>query len=191
MRFIGVILALILAWAVPATAQTTASPQILTIDLDTVFTNSAFGKRVTDELRQRSEALAAENRGIESQLEIDEKALTDQRAGMTTEAFRTAAADFDVRVQQIRSEQDGKQQALQTFQGDARTAFLSAIQPVLTQILQDRGALVLVDRRAVFLAASSIDITDVAIVAIDKAIGDGADLIPATAPTDPAAAPAS
>jgi hypothetical protein len=45
--------------------------------------------------------------------------------------------------------------------------------PILGQLMVDRGAFAILDRRSVLLSLGSIDVTDDAIARIDTAIGDG------------------
>ena len=59
---------------------------------------------------------------------------------------------------------------------DLRRAFLNAAQPILAGMMRDANAAMIIERRAVFLSADVIDITDEAIARIDAAIGDGASL---------------
>lgn len=156
---------------------------ILVIDTDRVYTDSLFGRRVTVDVQRDSEALVTENRRIEAALTEEERSLTLRRPTMPVTEFRVAADSFDERVQGIRSAQDAKQRALQDAIAAGRDQFLQLIRPVLGQLMQEAGAAVILDRRTVFLAVGSIDITDLAIARIDAAIGDGSDLAPV--PPDP------
>ena len=151
---------------------------VLVIDTDRVFTDSLFGQRIAATVLADSEALVAENRRIEAALTEEERSLTLRRPTMPVADFRAEADAFDERVQGIRSAQDAKQRSLQDGITTGREQFLQAVRPVLGQLMQEAGAAVILDRRTVFLAIGSIDITDLAIVRIDAALGDGADLAP-------------
>lgn len=155
---------------------------VLTIDTDRLFTESLFGHRVAEEYRAATEELGAENRRIEAELTAEEQALTDRRATMEPGDFRAEAEAFDARVQAIRAEQDAKERALQEHLTQGRDAFLSAAAPVLGELMREAGASVILDRRSVFLALGTVDLTEDAIAAIDAAIGDGASPGPAPAP---------
>lgn len=148
---------------------------VLTVDLERLFAESAFGERVSADLLQETEALAAENREIEARLTAEEQELTDRRPEMTPEAFRAEAEAFDERVQAIRREQDAKERALQTRLTEGRDGFLATATPVLGRMMLESGAAVLLDRRSVFLGIGLVDITDAALVRIDAEVGDGAD----------------
>lgn len=158
--------------AEPQIRATIVSP-ILTIDPDRLYIETAFGQRLQDDLRAASEALASENRGIEADLTAEERALTEARDGMEADAFRAAAEAFDARVQQIRDEQDAKERALQQSYTSGRDSFFQAATPVLGRLMIERGATVILDRREVFISVDALDVTDLAIAAIDSALGDG------------------
>lgn len=184
MRGLFAPLMLVLFWAAaPAAAQgglNLGQPEgfrspVLTIDSERLFQDSAFGQRVTQDIVAATEALAAENRRIEAALTQEERSLTERRPEMEVDAFREEAEAFDARVQEIRRQQDAKEAALQDQLTVGREEFLNAAQPILGQLMLDRGGAVILDRRGVFLAVGLVDITDAAIAAIDAAIGDGTD----------------
>lgn len=187
---------LAVALAAPAVAQDSLSmgqvqSPVLTLDVDRLLAETAFGRRLTADILARGEALKVENDRIASDLTAEERSLTERRPGMDPEAFRAEANAFDERVQRVRTEQDAKQRALEAAVGEGRDAFLRAATPTLARLMQDSGAAVIIERRDVFLSASLVDVTDEAIAAIDAGLGDGADLaLPEPmAPADPPAQP--
>ncbi|MGR3511543.1 MAG: OmpH family outer membrane protein [Paracoccaceae bacterium] len=153
-------------------AQQQASP-ILTIDQDRLFSETQLGAEALAALERDAQALATENAEIEEALIAEELALTEQRAGMGAEEFRALADAFDSRVQQLRAEQDEKARQLNRQRDDARAAFFNDVAAVLSDIVREKGALVVIDRRDVFLSADRIDITGEAIERINEmAAGD-------------------
>lgn len=157
----------------PAMTALEIPPPILTIDGERLFTDTAFGKRLAGDLEEAGRALAAENRDLEAQLSEEERKLTEQRPTLPTGEFRILADAFDTRVQAIRAEQDQKERDLLRLRDRSRAEFLNQIAPVLSEIVRERRALVILDRRDVFLSADSIDITSEAIRRIDEALGEG------------------
>lgn len=156
----------------PSLPRSVQSP-ILTIDSDRVFLESEFGRRVAEEIEERGNALSAENRRIEADLEAEEQELTLKRAQMSPEAFRSLADDFDEKVQAIRRAQAAKSRALNAQLDEEREAFLAAAGPVLEQLMRNAGAGVILERRSVFVSASAIEITDAAIALLNETIGSG------------------
>lgn len=148
-------------------AQVELPPPVLTIDADRLLAQSAFGRALAEEVEAAARQLAEENRRIEADLLAEERALTERRGALGPEEFRPLAGAFDEKVQRLRTEQDEKERALADLREEGRQRFFQQAVPILSEIVRERGALVLLDRRYVFLSADAIDITDVAIDRID------------------------
>lgn len=166
----------------PPTAAPVQSP-VLTIDVDRLLAGTRFGQRLAEDLRERTEALAAENERLRVELTEEERSLTERRPSMEMDAFRAEAEAFDRRVQRIRADQDAKQLALEAAVEEGRQDFLNAATPVLGRLMIESGAAVILERRDVFLSASLVDVTEQAIAAIDAQLGDGT--APPEAPEEP------
>jgi Skp family chaperone for outer membrane proteins len=168
------------ALATPASAQQLGeiiSP-ILTLDRDALFSGTLYGQRVNDDLEAASNALAAETRQIEAALEAEERDLTDKRATLPVSEFRALADAFDDKVQALRDERERAQgEALRQIEA-AQAAFFNRIGPILGQLVRERGAVMILDRRAILLTAADVDITAAAIARIDAELGDGSDSSP-------------
>ena len=156
--------------AVAQDSAVSIPPPILTIDQDRLFTETEPGLQITGELEARAESLANENEAIEAQLTEEEKSLTEQRAQMSVEAFTDVADAFDAKVQRIRAEQDQKARAIAEAGEEARQQFFNDIAVIISEIVRERGALIVLDRRDVFLSADRIDITDEAIQRVNEAV---------------------
>lgn len=176
----------------PAEGQGTAAPQpgttievpspVLTLDQERFFASSAWGRRVAAEIEAASADLAAENRRIEGELTAEEKTLTEERKTADPEAFRIKADAFDAKVVAIRAAQDQKGRDLAARRDTERQAFFAAALPVLGEVMTERGAVAILDARAIFVAVNGVDVTDQLIAAVDTRIGAGT---AAPAPADP------
>lgn len=174
-RLALIVLVALAAPAVQAQETPLQPSPILTIDQDRLFAETRLGLRGARAVEAEAEALAEENRRIESELRAEEIALTEQRGTLDPEAFAELADAFDAKVQRIRAEQDAKARAVAQMQDEARQSFFIEIGGILSAIVRERGAVLILDRRDVFLSADAIDITDEAIARINaSAGGDGA-----------------
>jgi Skp family chaperone for outer membrane proteins len=156
-----------LAFASPVIAQNTGP--ILTIDQDRLFSETRLGTETLGELETQAQELAAENQEIENALIAEELELTEKRSELEPETFRALANAFDERVQMLRAEQDEKGRQLNRLREDAQGQFLRDSAGIISEIVRARGALLVIDRRDVFLSADSIDITEEAIRRINEA----------------------
>lgn len=160
--------------AAPALAQN-AAPQapLLTLDDEQLFSGSKFGKAVLARQETAAQALIAENRKIEAALEAEEKDLTARRASMTNAEFAPLSDAFNTKVEGIRQAQDAKSRELARSFEDEKLRFFEAVRPALAQIMKDRGAVAIIDKRAVFVGFENVDITKAAIALLDQSLGDG------------------
>lgn len=159
---------------------------VMTVDQDGLYRRSAWGARVQAELERRGREIADENDRLAEQFSSEERELTALRKTLPAEEFRQRADEFDQRVVEIRREREDALRDLQTQADAERTAFFRAILPVLTALMRERGALAVLDQRAIIIAAESIDVTDDLIARMDAEVGAGPE--PAAAPQAPEAA---
>ena len=160
---LGVFALALVAGGAAAQAPEGVYSTILTIDQDRLFEQAPTGAARAASLEQAAAELAAENRRIEMSLIEEERALAESRDTMPADEFTKLANDFDARVQAIREEQDRKALAFNAQREEARQAFFVEIGDILSQIVVERGAVIVLDRRDVFISADQIDITDEAI----------------------------
>lgn len=181
----GICLWLVLA--LPAYGQDSEvfrSP-ILVVDrerlLDTVGVPPQVARRIENRQNDRIE----EGRRIEAELEAEELELTAKRPTLTPEEFRALADAFDAKVERIRAEQVAKDVALQRYADEELFKFRSQISPILAQIMQERSALAVLDRRAVLISIDAIDVTDEAIARIKMSAETGPNVEDPSTPDEP------
>ncbi|SEN66184.1 periplasmic chaperone for outer membrane proteins Skp [Loktanella fryxellensis] len=179
MRLRGVVLSLaaILSMTGAVRAQDVTTPArplpILTLNTERLYEQSRYAQQIRAGLDADTAALNAENDRIVADLTEEERSLTQRRPTLTPEAFRTEALEFDVRVQAIRRARDAKELSLQQAQVTARTDFFAAAQQVIGTLMLERGAVVVLDERSVYLSLAAGDITDAAIARVDAVMLDG------------------
>jgi Skp family chaperone for outer membrane proteins len=151
---------------------------ILTVAPEALYAQSDFGQRIAREIEEESLEIAAENRRIEAELTDEERELTELRDTLDPTEFRARAEAFDEKVQRLRREQDEKARAVGQRNDEARRALLTAAQPVLLQLMEESGAVAVLDRRVVLLSVDSVDITEQAIGRVNAEFGEGAAILP-------------
>ncbi|QFT95968.1 Outer membrane protein (OmpH-like) [Roseovarius sp. THAF8] len=162
--------------AVPALAQNVGVVQsdILVVDPERLFEDTRMGQAITSRLQQEREDLIALNRKLESELEAEERALTEQRDTTSPENFRALADAFDEKVQQIRADSQRRVRQHERNRERAPLDFMRQVEPVLVELMREAGASVVMDRRTVLLQDDVVDITSAAVQRIDATLGDGA-----------------
>lgn len=167
-----------------------AASAVLTVDPERLFTESRFGKAAIARLAAAQADLVAENKTLEAELEAEEKDLTTRRPTMPGADFRKLADAFDKKAEDIRAARLEKSRSLTTLRDDDRQKFLAAVVPILGNMMGEMGALVILDKKTVFLSFERVDVTDRAIARIDAQLDDALQpkaVLPQTpTPTPPA-----
>lgn len=147
---------------------------ILIIDRERLFIESALGQSITARLNDISAGLEAETRKIIINLEAEELSLSAARSTLPAEDFRALAEAFDIKVQQLRQDRSTAEEQHLLDIEKAKATFLEQVNPILAVLMQEAGAVVLMERRNVVISANSIDITAKAISRIDTLFASGA-----------------
>ncbi|WP_136682775.1 OmpH family outer membrane protein [Falsirhodobacter xinxiangensis] len=179
---------LAVAFAGTAAAQEPPRPSmesaILTVVPDRLLADTQAGRAIAERFDSATRALVAENRSIEAALEAEERDLTARRAVTPPEEFARIAQEFDQRVDGIRDRQDAKSRDLTRRRDSERQAFLQATVPILAAMMEESGAVAILDRGSVFLSFDLIDVTDQAVRRMDAELGDGSRILDAAPPTE-------
>ena len=141
---------------------------IAVLDQDSLFSKSEWGKKILETVEYDVKKLAAENRLIESSLEIEELELTKSRKTVTQTEFNILAYDFDKKVKKIRTEQANKELKINIFLKQNKKLFFEKITPILLSFIDELGVEVLLNKDTVALASTGSDITKAAIAKINS-----------------------
>ena len=151
----------------PVSAQSTAPADafqgVLIVDRERVLRDSAPGRALAAQLQERRLALQQASAELDEAMRAEETEIDQIRDRLTPQQFEERLRDFDQRVRQVRRE---SQEALQTLQEQvnaARRQLEQSLNLVLRDILEARGASVLVNAQTVIMAREEIDITAEAI----------------------------
>lgn len=156
---------LFIFWAI--TGNAFAQTSILTIDSERVFAMSDYASQLRAPLNISRSELAQENQRLILELEEEEQKLTELRNQVSREEFQKMAEAFDQKVKSIRAEQDRKEATLERGAVEVRTEFFNSIRPIISQIMAERQAEILMERSAVIWTIPEANITNSVIERID------------------------
>ncbi|MFC3629632.1 OmpH family outer membrane protein [Paracoccus angustae] len=167
----------------PADSKPLAAAPILTVDQDRLFAASDWGKRTQRVLEEEGRKIEAENERLAAQLSDEEAELTRQRGTLDPAEFRKQAEAFDLRATEVRRERAKVVEDLNAWAETDRAAFYRAALPLMGEMMQERGAVAVLDRRTVFVSLDAIDLTQDLVVRLNTDLGDGAGTVPLTGST--------
>lgn len=154
-----------------ATAQTFPvfkEKTVAYVNWEQLFLQSTTGQALLAQNEQLAEEIRTELRQIERDLTTEEDRLVQERKTDDPAVFKIKAANFDVKVKRIRSEQAARGRALTTNLETARTAFYDEAKPILRRLMAERGIMLLLDQTSVIIALENSDITADAIDRINQ-----------------------
>lgn len=162
----------------PGTAEQALNAPILTLDQDVLYLSSDWGKRAQAQLEAEGDVITAENERLTELLSSEETRLTEQRATLPPAEFRKLAESFDQRATDVRRERAQAVQLLNAWAEADRGAFFRAALPMMGEIMQDHGAVAVLDRRTLFVSLDAIDVTQDLIAQLNQELGDGQGAVP-------------
>lgn len=143
---------------------------VATINQEKLFSNSLYGKSFNEKLQDDANILSLENRRIEKELSDEEISLTQKRKELPNEDFRKLADIFNKKVESIRRDQSLKSAELNAANTQIRKRFFIQAQPIIVQLMQERGIQFILNEQSIFMSANSGDITQAAVERIDQVL---------------------
>lgn len=184
----------------PVLAQQLPAAVIVTVDRQEMIATSAAAKAAQAELKPKADALNARVSQLRTSLAAEQKTLQDTQpqqgaAEASVRAFEIKVRDFQTRQQQAEQEVQRRQQEIQQSEQWVVKQINDGAQPIISQIMRERGANIAVDEQVTIQHAAAIDVTADVVARLDKAmpkVSITPPVAPAgTAPAAPAPAPAA
>jgi len=157
----------------PAYSADAQGANIVVIDQARLLRESAGGQDIQRKLQAIGQTIQAELQAEQSALETEGRALEGRAANRSQEevaadtAFISQMQSFQRKSQAFAQKSQIRSQELQQTEQNAINEFYTALQPVLEQVLAERGANVMLERSSVMMAAPELDATDLAISKIN------------------------
>lgn len=145
------------------------APVILVVNIDQVVAQSKAGKTIPAQAESVRESVAKELEAEAEKLKKDIENFQKNAELMSDEVKAKTAQDLELRRQYgLPQRAQIMEQAFRATLQNARAKVLTESQPILKEIVDKRGATVLLDRSAVMYAASETDVTQEVISRLDK-----------------------
>ena len=176
--------------ASPVAAQTLPPAVIVVVDMDQVFSTSAAGKTAQTELKTRLDSIQQRVGSLRTSFAAEEDALAKSRpaqgaAPAAITAWETKAKDYQTRRTQAEQELQQRDKDFQASRQYVLKQINDGAQPIITQVMKERGATIAIAEGATLQHTASIDVTADVVARLDKALPR----VSTTAPAGAAAAP--
>lgn len=162
-------------------------PRIVVIDRNFILQRSSAGQDMLNQAQNLSKAAETEFKTQEAQLATEATQLQQQLAIVAPDLRDQKEKDFTTKQQAFQGRVAQRQAEIQAGFNKAAHQLEVALEPILKQIMVERGANMVVDRSAVILSTVDIDVTPVAVQRLDKTLPHvKVELTPVPAGTAPA-----
>jgi Skp family chaperone for outer membrane proteins len=174
--------------ALPSVAQAQAIPAavIAIVDLDKVTSDCNACKTATAALRSQVQAYQNRENALATPLQTEQKSIQtaiDALNGKEPDAaLKARVTAFQNKQQQGATELQRQQEQIKRNQQYVQKQIGDKLGPIYSQVLQKRGANILVEQGATLASAQSLDVTNDVIAALNSALPT----IQTTAPAAPA-----
>lgn len=145
------------------------APVILIVDRARLVNQSAAGKTIPDQAKSVQDAVRKELEAEAAKLKADVEKYQKNASLMSDEVRQKTEQELAARQQIILPQQAQiMEQAFAAAVEGAQAKVLIGSQPILKDIVDKRGATILLDRSAVMYAAPETDVTQEVLSALDK-----------------------
>jgi Skp family chaperone for outer membrane proteins len=157
---------------------------ILFVDRGAIVRNSTVGKDMFKQVEALAKKMEADYKPENDKLQSDIQALQAQFQVLAPDAREAKRKELEGRRQAFQKKIQDRQAQIQNGMNKARQQLEQSLGPILEQMMVERGANLLLDRGMVVLGSVDLDVTQVAIQRLDRAL-------PKITVTPQAAAPAA
>lgn len=175
---------------VAAVGKPAPAATILFLDRGTVLRKSAVGVDMYKQVEALAKKMETDYAPENKKIQADIQALQAQADVLSPQARQTKVKELESRRQALQKKVQDRQTAIQGGLANARTQIERALAPILEKLLTERRANLLLDRGLVVLGATELDITNVVIDRLNKALPKVTVTPVAAKPAKPGAAPA-
>lgn len=186
------LLGLIALTAVPAQAQTPASPPAPTViviaDINQILRDAKSAKEVQTQIDRAMAGFSKQVSTSENELQKMRDELERERSTLSPDAFSTKTRDYQQRFDALDRSVQGQRQALQQSYNESMTKIENTALQIIAQVASEHKANMVLTRAAVLFAANNLDITAEVTKRLDAQLPTMQVKLPA--PSTPPAAPA-
>lgn len=174
--------------AMPSVANAQAIPPavIAVVDLERVQSECTACKTARDALKNQALAEDSKEKALAGPLQTEQQSLqtaVDALKGKEPDAaLQARVRTFQTKMQNAQDEATRGRQQLQRNQAYIAQQIQTKLNPIYTQVMQRRGANVLIEQGATLATASAVDVTNDVLAALNAAMPT----ISVTAPAAPA-----
>ena len=149
---------------------TYSNTNIAYLDMDFIFKNSNFGKKIILNLTESNKKNINELKSKEKKLIKIEKELQGQKKLISNEEFNKKLATLNIKIKEYKQNKENLIKDFELKKKEEIKIFFKKIDPILKEYLKQNSITLLIDKKNVIVGIESLDITSAVKNLIDEKI---------------------
>jgi Skp family chaperone for outer membrane proteins len=147
--------------SMPAFAQAAPAATIITVDMEQVINSSTAGRSAQGQLQSQATALQSRAQQLDAGFRGESEALNKaaQAKTMAQPALEAKAADLQKRINAAQTDMNNRQRQFVANQQYVGKQISDAVQPIITQVMTEKNASIVLDAGQTIKASPSLDVT--------------------------------
>jgi Skp family chaperone for outer membrane proteins len=138
------------------------------IDVERVFRESAAGKSALEQIKAQQKKYQSKFDADEAALEKEREQIQQQKTILAPEVWEQKVTKFRERTRELQQESNAKTAQLNRADIEFRRKLQPVLRQIASEIIQEVGANIAIDRSAALIFAQELDITDRVITKLDE-----------------------
>ena len=144
------------------------STSIGVIDLNYILSESKAAKDAAKQIEDIAIKIEEEVASSDQEMIDEQNKLIESQSIMAPNAFEEKRIEYEKKVQNYNVSRQEKLLSIDRLVAESRNNVLNALKPILEEISNDKGITILLEKNSVLLNADNMDITNEALIKLDK-----------------------
>jgi Skp family chaperone for outer membrane proteins len=136
-----------------------ASEGVYFIDVDYIFKNSNYGKKIIIKLEEQNQKNISELKIKETELKDLESQISKQKNIISKDELNKKVENLKIKISSYKIEKENKIEDFKKLKSNELNNFFKEITPLLEEFMKINSIKILLDRKNIFIADSNYDIT--------------------------------
>ena len=136
-----------------------ASEGFYFIDVDYIFKNSNYGKKIISKLEEQNQKNISELKIKETELKDLESQISKQKNIISKDELNKKVENLKIKISSYKIEKENKIEDFKKLKSNELNNFFKEITPLLEEFMKINSIKILLDRKNIFIADSNYDIT--------------------------------
>ena len=147
-----------------------AENKIAYVDLDYILSNTNIGKKIFDNLKKKENLKFEELKTVEQNLKDEENKILASKNIISNEEFQKRANKFKIKIEDFKLSQKQEIDKLKKNRNAEVTKLINSVNSIIEKYMFENSISIILDKKNVYIADKSYDITNNLIELINKSI---------------------